>query len=409
MSGMAALNVCASLYLYSKETAMPSKVPPYLRHKSKNLAYVNFAGRVLYLGKYGSPKSRKKYARMINEWVGGDGRPPSPNGATVADMFAGFWAHAKNHYVKAGQATSELSNYRAVGRLLLDLYDDMPAADFGPRQLKACREVMIGLGWFRQSINRQVSRMRTIFRWGVAEEIIPADRFESLKAVSGLRAGRPGVRESEPVRPVPSEHIRRTMPALPPIIRAMVRVQKLTGMRSGELVAMRPELIDQTGKVWLYNAPSKTEHHGYDRLVEIGPRAQRILRLLIARTGDDEYIFRPVEAYDWHAARRHAARKTPLGQGNRPGKSNRPRKRRRSFRESFTSDTYRQAIRRACLAAGVPHWHPHQLRHNAATRINADYGIEAVRVVLGHATLKMAEHYAERDHVLARRVALEVG
>ncbi len=388
---------------------MPSRVPAYLRHKSKNLAYVNFSGRILYLGKYGSPESRKKYARMISEWVAGDGRPPSPNGATVADLFAGFWSHAKNHYVKAGQITSELSNYRAVGRILLDLYDNLPVADFGPRQLKACREVMIGLGWRRKSINNQVGRIRTIFKWGCAEEIVPAGRLESLKAVSGLRVGRPGVRESEPVRPVPPEHIRQIMPALPPIVRAMVHIQKFTGMRSGELVAMKPGLIDRTGKVWLYNAPSKTEHHGYDRLVEIGPRAQKILRPLIDATGDGEYIFRPAEAYDWHAARRHAGRKTPLGQGNRPGRSNYRRKHRRKIADAFTPNTYRQAIVRACLKVGVLLWHPHQLRHNAATKINTDYGIEAVRVVLGHATLKMAEHYAERNHALARRVALEVG
>ena len=385
------------------------RVPAYLRHKSKNLAYVNFSGRVLYLGKYGSPESRKKYARMITEWTSGDGRPPSPDGSTVADLFAAFWTHAKNHYVKAGQPTSELSNYRAIGRLLLNLYDDMPVADFGPRQLKACREVMIGMGWRRKSINNQVGRIRTVFKWGVAEEIVPADRLESLKAVSGLRKDRPGVRESLPVRPVPSKNVRRIMPALPPIVRAMVYVQKLTGMRSSELVAMRPELIDRSGAVWLYNAPSKTEHHGYDRLVEIGPRAQRILRPLIARTADGEYIFRPVEAYDWHRAVRHAARKTPMSCGNRPGRSNHPRKRRRKIGEAFSTDTYRRAISRACLAVGVPSWHPHQLRHNAATRISAAYGTEAVRVVLGHATLKMADHYAERDNALARRVALEMG
>ncbi len=388
---------------------MPSRVPAYLRHKSKNLAYVNFAGRILYLGKYGSPESRKKYARMISEWVAGDGRPPSPDGVTVADLFAGFWSHAKIHYTKGGQSTSELSNYKAVGRILLDLYDDLPVADFGPRQLKACREVMIGLGWRRKSINNQVGRIRTIFKWGVAEEIVPAGRFESLKAVSGLRKGRPGVHESEPVRPVPAGHVRRIMRALPPVVRAMIYVQKLTGMRSSELVAMKPRLIDRTGDVWRYDAPSKTEHHGYDRLVSIGPRAQRILRPLIDASGEDEYIFRPADSYDWHAAARRAARKTPLNYGNRPGRSNYQRKRRRVIGEAFTPGTYRRAISRACLAVGVPHWHPHQLRHNAATKINAGYGIEAVRVVLGHASLKMADHYAERDRGLAQRVARAVG
>ncbi|MCK4625740.1 MAG: tyrosine-type recombinase/integrase [Phycisphaerae bacterium] len=399
---------------------MPGKrLPPYLRHKSKDLAYVNFAGKVIYLGKHNSTRSKLKYARLIKEWAANGEQPPrNPAGATIADLFAAFWAHAKTHYVKAGQSTSELSNYRAVGRILLEFYDDVLIEDFGPRQLKACREVMIGLGWYRQSINRMVSRIRTIFRWGVAEELVTDERLGKLKAVAGLRKGCPGVHEGEPVQPVPAEHVRRIMPALAPIVRAMVYVQKFTGMRSSELVAMKPGLIDRsktrpggTGDVWHYEAPSKSEHHGYERIVSIGLRAQRILRLLIAATGDDEYIFRPAEAYDWHRARRHAARKTPMSCGNRPGKSNRRRKVRRVIRESFTPDTYRQAIARACVAVGVPHWHPHQLRHSFGTQAEDvfDGHLDKVAAAMGHQNVKVTKLYAHLKLAKADKVARLIG
>jgi hypothetical protein len=53
----------------------------------------------------------------------------------------------------------------------------------------------------------------------------------------------------------------------------------------------------------------------------------------------------------------------------------------------------------------IPHWHPHQLRHAAATRLRKEHGLEAARVVLGHAGAAVTELYAEIDHDKARRVA----
>ena len=34
----------------------------------------------------------------------------------------------------------------------------------------------------------------------------------------------------------------------------------------------------------------------------------------------------------------------------------------------------------ACDAAGVPRWHPHRLRHSAATELRKEFGIEAAVV-----------------------------
>ena len=81
----------------------------------------------------------------------------------------------------------------------------------------------------------------------------------------------------------------------------------------------------------------------------------------------------------------------------------------RRRRDRFTTATYRQQIRRACAAAGIPRWHPHQLRHTAATAIRARYGVEAARAVLGHARVATTELYAERDRQMAIRVAGEMG
>jgi integrase len=59
------------------------------------------------------------------------------------------------------------------------------------------------------------------------------------------------------------------------------------------------------------------------------------------------------------------------------------------------------AVGRACQRAEIEHWHPHQLRHAAATELRREIGIEAARVVLGHRSPGMAELYAEADRTAA--------
>jgi integrase len=47
-------------------------------------------------------------------------------------------------------------------------------------------------------------------------------------------------------------------------------------------------------------------------------------------------------------------------------------------------------INRACHAAGLPHIHPHQLRHTLATQaINRGMSLEAIAAMLGHRSMDM--------------------
>ena len=71
--------------------------------------------------------------------------------------------------------------------------------------------------------------------------------------------------------------------------------------------------------------------------------------------------------------------------------------------------SYRATIRNWCRRLKVPHWHPNQLRHNAATAIRAKYGIEQAGVILGHANIETTLIYAERDLEAAKRMAAEIG
>jgi integrase len=77
--------------------------------------------------------------------------------------------------------------------------------------------------------------------------------------------------------------------------------------------------------------------------------------------------------------------------------------------EAYTADSYRQAIQNGCRKAGVDPWHPNQLRHNAATRLRREFGLDAARVILGHGSPAVTEVYAEIDREKARDVMGRTG
>lgn len=64
---------------------------------------------------------------------------------------------------------------------------------------------------------------------------------------------------------------------------------------------------------------------------------------------------------------------------------------------------------RACVALGVPGWVPHWLRHNAATRVRDEFGIEAAQAIAGHASPSMTALYVTKMDRLAVKVATQIG
>jgi integrase len=135
------------------------------------------------------------------------------------------------------------------------------------------------------------------------------------------------------------------------------------------------------------------------------------------------YLFSPADAEKSRREALHARRKTPMSCGNSPG-TNRKRRPQRTIGERYDVMSYYLAIRRGCDKAdawakggmaianderAIPRWHPHQLRHTAATELRKTYGLEAAQVVLGHKTLSVTEIYAERNVAKAMQIMGEVG
>jgi integrase len=120
------------------------------------------------------------------------------------------------------------------------------------------------------------------------------------------------------------------------------------------------------------------------------------------------HLFRPVDSEAKRLAEREAARKTPKSCSNRRG-TNRVEGPKRTAGESYSVDSYRRAIARACQRAGVEQWSPHQLRHSAATEIRKVFGLEAAQIILGHSQADVTQVYAERDFTRGVEVAKRIG
>jgi integrase len=402
------------LELWTVRTSLP-RTPAYRLHKPTGQAVVTLGGRDHYLGRHGTPESKAEYDRLVAEWLAAGRMPPAQSlgpGPTVNEMILAYVRHADAYYTMDGRPTKEPQDIRFALRPLRKLYGDRPAREVGPLAIKAVRQVMIDSGLCRNEVNKRVGKIKRAFKWAVSEELVPPSVYHGLQAVSGLRHGRADVRESKPVRPVPDAFVDAIRPHVSRQVWAMVELQRLTGARPGEVVIMRTIDVDMTGRVWCYVPSShKTEHHGKERRIYLGPAAQAVLRPWL-RADLMAYLFSPAEATDERKAESRRRRKTPVQPSQQDRSKHRPKKRPGIH---YTTESYRRAIAYGVRKANaerarsgepsVPSWHPHQLRHNAATRLRREFGLDVARAVLGHSSPAVTEVYAELD--MAKAEAME--
>lgn len=420
--------------------------PAYRHHKASGQAVVSIDRRTYYLGRYGSPESKAEYDRVVAEWLASGRRAtkaasrtgPLATGdvsgdLTVNEVVLAYWRFAEHHYSRDGTTARELDNIRDALRHIAPLYGHTQAAAFGPRALKTLRQSMVTAGLARTTINARVQKIVRVFRWASSEELIPPSVYHGLKAVEGLRRGQDGTREAPPVRPVTDEQVAAVLPFVSEPIKAMIMIQDLTGMRPGEVMAMRGCEIDRSEAVWVYR-PSrhKTLERGKSRAIAIGPRAQAILTGWL-REDPEEFLFSPAEAVARRNVERRRNRRSPMTPSQAARRPKRDPK--RAPRKRYDRWSYNNAIERACDKAH-PHpmldaipkdhltpeqqaelkawrrqhrWHPNRLRHGTATRIRRLYDVEAAQVVLGHSKMNTTLIYAERHLGQAMAIAREIG
>lgn len=402
--------------------ARPNAQLPTLRfHKSSGQFYYWFAGKRHYLG------AKKGVAEQHYRLILGGAATPAPDPAAVA---GGTLAEAMAIYREF--AGRRYTDYRAIARVdaaidaALAVHAILPIESFRPRHLRDIRDGLVQRKppLSRSYINCLIRALKTALRWLAEEEHVQPTVLAAARTVRALAPGEGG-REISPVPSVENWIVDATRSECSPTIRAMVDVQKLTGMRPGELCAMRRGEVSMTPAellhpiasrrplaalqidgelVWIY-VPSqhKNTKRGRLRAIAIGPAAQKVLLPLLTNTETQGYVFKP--AADLSPAECQALK---VG-------------------DCFTVRAYHNAIKRAAERANrrrreafdrklipelklVPSWSPNQLRHAALEGVADQRGAEDAAAMAGHSPSRRAlDAYVQNEIMRSARAARMMG
>lgn len=420
------------------------RIPSYLPNTQPDgtvKARVVIRGKSHGLGAYGSAESRTKYRELL--MAAGYKDPGDPCEAasgklvTIADLVLAWWKHADAYYRRPdGRPKNELGHFRRAAKVLTRLFGELPIADFGPKAMAKIQSALASGDWMneaerawltkrhrpiglcRQVIRKQLGRLRRIFSWAESQELIPEGKTAALSTLKPLHYGQ--AREAKKVLPVPEDDLKKTLQHLGGIVHAMVEFQLHTGCRPGEATHAKPGELSPGGRVeiapgfWLELGKSvwvfrpewhKNAWRGLPRLILVGPRAQAAIEPLLVNRLPHAFLFSPTESLLDFRHRQRLARKTKV----QPSQYDRSQPGKQRSGESYDLPAYNQAIARACKRAAVPKWSCGRLRHNAASRLAAEFGEEVARVILGHSTPATTMAYILRDLQAAVSIIEKVG
>lgn len=369
---------------------MSRHVPKYRKHANGQAFIqhrsINRPANRLYLGKYGSEASKVKYREALRRIeLQQSAEAVQDNGAeTISELVLLYRDHAKRYYSQSDEAQQMGWALNPLWRL----YGSEPAAEFGPKMLKAVRESMITERLARSTINQRINRIRRFFRWCTEEEYVPVTVWQALQAVAPLHRGKTEAPEPKPVLPVSWADVAATLPALSGPVASMVRFQFFCGCRPGEACIVRPMDLKQEGDTWLYLPRSHKNTWRDQHLVKGVPRAaQHAIKEWLDRS-PESYLFSPREAYEEIRSRKAWGGRHAIG-------------------ERYRTDSYRRAVKYGIDKANeartleslppVPAWSPNQLRHAVATEVSQAIGEQAAQRWCGHKNLETTGIYVERQ------------
>lgn len=359
---------------------MTVRIPSYRLHKPSGRAVVSVARKDHYLGKYGSVESLEAYGQLIAKLSTGAPltlqNTPTVAGYTVNEVILAFLQHAQSYYVKNNKLTAEYDCFRSALRPLSSLYGTTQAGGltgFNASKLSAVRDKMVDLGWSRTYINKSVSRLRHVFRFGNRHNMLGtivegAAVITSLEDLEPLAKGRCGAVELPKRTSVPLEYINAIREKVNQRTKDMIDLCLLTGCRPGELVSLTTRMIDVShGDVWSAVLDDhKMVHHDKIRVIAFGPKAKLILRKYL-RTNLDARLF-PIRR-----------------------------------------DTFSKTLVYWCKKLGLPTFTGHWLRHNCATNIREEIGLDGAQIILGHSDQRTTQIYAHLRDDRAIEIARKLG
>ena len=368
-------------------------------------------GRDVYLGRYGSPESRAEYDRLLAEWLC-NGRnlracttDVSSSDLTVNELIVGLPPPRRRLLCQERQTDGGACESPP---LLSGLYVSSTAiprpGEFGPLALKAVRGALIETGICRSRSESTDQPDPPPLQMGCVRGDRPA--FNPSFPPVGPRppprsSRRPGVRAGA----ASPRCVRRCNPA--PTSRA-------GSGRWSNCSAHR----DEAGR-GMHDADGRYRNLGGDLALHtrqpqdgasraraqdlLGPHSREILRPLAP--GRVEGLPVIPSGGDGRSAARCGRSGRPRSSG-RSGTATEKRPQKQpgevytteSFVEPSPTASRKQTLNepRSVSHGGFPSWHPHQLRHSAATRLRKEFGLDVTPAVLGHSSAVVTRGYTCR-------------
>jgi integrase len=219
-----------------------------------------------------------------------------------------------------------------------------------------------------------------------------------LSTVKPLEPGYPDTFDHEEREYVKDAVIIATLPLLPPTLQAMIKLQRLTGMRPSEVFKMLVGDIDTKSVpgIWLYRLAShKTQKKtGKKRVIPLNAAEQALIAPYLLGKKATDSVFSPRMAM----TERNPKKKVNCRVG-----------------EFYNKDSYRVAVLRVIEKANrqlpgeqqIPKWTPYELRHSAASAISVELSGEAATSILGHTSGTTTAIYLHREIEKLTKLAVQ--
>lgn len=373
-----------------RKRVWPPRVYP---HAPSGRERIRVDGVDYWLGPIGSDEARREYGRLVKELSEGGGPPTKKADTGWPTLLAVVSAFVENHL--PGCSVKEQGHYRHMvavllaggrGKMRSDRFDVAELAKVRDEMMRAPRRTSFASRaegadaqegcWSRNHVNRQVVRLRTMWRWAEERGHAPKGSWAHLRTLRSIAAHDRSARHTARVRPAYEAELDAVTARIgSKAVKAMLRLQWLTGMRSGELRQMRPCDIDRTNDVWLYRPKRhKNAWRGQERVVPLGAAAQLLLGPLLEGLDAEQLVFR-----------------------TRKG-------------GPITSPAYGQITARAAKKVGLNWLRPYCFRHGAKQRITRESGLDAARAMLGQKHIGTTNDYGDAlDLSLAIEAARKAG
>jgi integrase len=349
----------------------------YSLHRPTGQAYVRVRGRIHYLGKYGTHESRVRHRNIVAAAMAQQEAADLMRPLSVGELCERFVTAMREEH---GPRSWWAERARAVALTVCAKHAGVEAAAFGPKALQDIQQTLLAEGRLsRYGINRSKQHIVAMFKWAVAQELVPPSAWHALQAVRALRRGKG--RDNPPRLPADSAAVDAVVAHLMANgntgAALCIRFMRATGCRPGEAFAATAADFRLSDPLPTYTVREhKNTHRGMERVVPLNVAAVGAVRdALAARPLTHGPLFVNSAGHGWEKS------------------------------------VMLNIVKRACAALGIQHWTPYQLRHLAATEaVNRTGNEAAVAAMLGHAPdSTVVRRYSVNRLELAARAAQAVG